>query len=146
MNDVAVQQLIAPSQRRHRYYRFFFAIGFNRNGELRRPVLLGADSQVELGRLATESLAKPDAVCSRSRAGCIAFPEGCSVSVEMEITVNGVRRMIAWGSVLGTVTSGAQHVELLRLYQGQLTPVGLDPLDSNTLRLPLLPGDAVRTE
>jgi hypothetical protein len=64
----------------------------------------------------------------------------------MEIAVNGVRRMIAWGSTLGSITSSEQHVELLRLYQGQLAPVTLDRLDSNTLRLPLLPGDQVKTK
>ena len=132
INEPPVQQLIPPWQRHYLYYRSFFAISFNRNGETRRPVLLGANSLIELDRLAAESLTEADAVCSGANAGCIAFPQGCSVSVEMEITVNGVRRSIAWGSLLAAVTSRTRHVELLRLDQGQLTPVKLGPLDSKT--------------
>jgi hypothetical protein len=141
-----VEQLISASQRDYQFERFYFEIGFNRKGNTRSSVLLGANSMVELDRLAIQMLADPDSVCNGRSSPCTVFPEACSVSVEIEVVINGVRRSVLWGSLLGSVAAEARHLELSRLYKGRLTPVKLDPLDPNVLRLPLLPGDHLKLD
>ncbi len=140
-DQLPVDRLIPTLQKGYRYQRFYFAIGFNRDGHTRSSVLLGADSMVELNHLASQMLADPDSVCRGRSSPCTVFPEVCSVSVEMEVVINGVRRSILWGTLLGSVAAETHHFELLRSYKGRLTPVQLDPLDPNALHLPLLPGD-----
>jgi hypothetical protein len=141
-----VERLIPASQRDYRYQRFYFEVGFNRNGDTRSSVLLGANSMVELDRLASQMASDSDSICNRRSANCTVFPEACSVSVDIEVVINGVRRSVLWGSVLRSVAEGTRHLELQRLYEGKLTPVTLDPLDPNALRLPLLPGDHLKVD
>lgn len=136
-----VNRLIPALQKGYQYHRFYFAIGFKRDGSTRSSVLLGANSVIELDHIVSRMLADPDLVCDGESTTCTVFPEACSVSVEMEVVVNGVRRNVLWGSLLGSVAAKNPHLELLRLYKGLLVPVRLDTLDPNTLRLPLLPGD-----
>ncbi|MBZ5578390.1 MAG: hypothetical protein LAP40_17635 [Acidobacteriia bacterium] len=139
----AVRELIRASQRRYKAYRFFYEVLFNRKSELRGAVLLGAGTAGELDRLAVELLADPGSVCGGTLPHCTIFPETCTVSLEMEIVVNGAPKTVEWGSVLASVAARPRHLELLRLYGGRLTPVEIDPADSSALRLPLLPGDRV---
>ena len=127
-----VQQLLPVSQARHRKYRFFYAVVFRKNGEARGSVLLGA-----------QLLADPDSVCGGQFVHCTVFPELCTVSIEMEIVVNGAPRAVAWGSLLASVAARPRHVQLMRVYSGRLTPVEVDPSDPDALRLPLLPGDHI---
>ncbi|MFZ0594016.1 MAG: hypothetical protein WAM39_26400 [Bryobacteraceae bacterium] len=141
-----VQQLIGGPQRRYRYYRFYSAIVFKRNGRTSGSVLLGANSTAGLERLAAQLLAEPASVCGDKSAHCTAFPESCSVSVEMEIVVNGAPRTVMWGSRVGSVAIHPRRVELLRPYAGRPTPVEMDPSDPNAFRLPLLPGDRITWE
>lgn len=141
-----VQQLIGGPQRRYHYYRFYSAIVFKRNGRTSGSVLLGANSTADLERLAAQLLAAPASVCSDKSTHCTVFPEACSVSVEMEIVVNGANRTVMWGSLLGSVANHPRHFELLRLYAGRPTPVEIDPGDPAVLRLPLLPGDRISWE
>lgn len=138
-----VQQLVRASQRHYRHYRFFYAVVFKQKGDTRGSVLLGAGSRDELNRLATQLLSDPDSVCSTRSMHCTVFPETCSVSLEIEIVVNGAPRTVPWGSLLASLAAHPRHVELLRLYSGRLTPVEIDSSDPNALRLPLLPGDHV---
>jgi hypothetical protein len=138
-----VQQLMGTSQRHYGYHRFYYAIIFRRAGNARGSVLLGANAKEELDRLATELLADPQTVCFNRSTNCTVFPEACSVSIEMEIVVNGIPQNVIWDSSLASVVDHPQHLELLRLYDDRLTPVKLDPSDREALQLPLLPGDHI---
>jgi len=141
-----VQQLIRASAMRYRFYRFFYEVVFNRKGELRGAVLLGARSASELDRLAAQLAADPASVCGGASPRCTVFPETCTVALEMEIVVNGAPRSVLWGSFLASVVKQPRRLELLRVYGGRLTPVELDAADPAALRLPLLPGDRVTWE
>jgi hypothetical protein len=138
-----VQELIRASQRRYRHYRFFYAVVFKQKGGTRGSVLLGAGSMDELDRFSTRLLSDPDSICGGQSIHCTVFPEASSVSLEIEIVVNGAAHTVPWGSLLASVAARPRHVELLRLHSGRLTPVEIDPSDLNALRLPLLPGDRI---
>lgn len=138
-----VQRLIPRSQQDHRYFRFYYEILFRRSGTSRGSVLLSSDIGADIDRLAAQLMNDPDSVCSERAGNCAVFPEACSVSIEMAIVVNGSPRNVTWGSLLSSVATNPQHLELLRMYRGRLTPVKLDVHDANALRLPLLPGDHV---
>lgn len=142
-DQAPVQKLIRTAQRHHRYYRFYFEILF-RNGEVHGSALLGAESRQDLSRLAAQLVALPDSVCGPKSPHCTVFPEACSVSLEMEVVVNGVPQSVIWGSRLKSVAAQSRHVELSRLYNGRLSPVVLDSSDPKALDVPLLPGDHVR--
>jgi hypothetical protein len=139
-----VQQLIHPFQMHYHYYRFYYEILFRRSGEMRGSVLLGANGENDIERMSSELLRDPDSVCGENDKNCTVFPEACSVSVEMEIVVNGAARNVIWGSLLSNVVDRPHHLELWRLYHGRLLPVKLKSDDANALRLPLLPGDHVK--
>jgi hypothetical protein len=141
--QLPVQELIAPVQRRRRYYRFYYEILFRRSGASRGSVLLGSSNSEDLGRLGARLVAEPDSVCNEGSTNCTVFPEACSVSIEMEIVVNGSLQNVLWGSVLSSVAGEARHIELLRRSNGRLTPVKLDAQDAKAVGLPLLPGDHV---
>jgi len=138
-----VQQLIGAPQQRRRFHRFFYEVLLHRKDELHGAVLLGAGSADELDRLATRLLAGPASVCGAASPDCTVFPPTCTVSLEIEIVVNGAPRTVLWGSFLASVAPHPRHLELLRLHAGRPTPVVIDPADPNALRLPLLPGDRV---
>jgi hypothetical protein len=141
-----VQKLIGSSQSHYRYYRYFFQVVFWRKAGVRGAVLLGANSIDELDRLASRMLTDPDAVCTEQSAHCAAFPEACTVALEIEIVVNGVRRSTPWGSLLDSIVMSPRKLQLLRLYAGKPTPMELDAHDPQALRLPLLPGDRIEWE
>ena len=142
-NQAPVQQLVPQAQARYRYHRFFNAVTF-RGGDTRGSVLLGAKSKKELEDLGTRLLADPDAVCAAASTHCTVFPAATSVSMEMEIMVNGRPRTVLWGSLLTNIAARPQHLELKRPRGRRLTPIELDPMDVNALRLPLLPGDRIQ--
>jgi hypothetical protein len=142
-SDLPVQRLISDLQMSYRYYRFFFEVFFKNAGNSHGSVLLGAKSIAELEQLSAE-LATPETVCNENSRHCTVFPEACSVSVEMKITVNGTPQDVLWRALLADVIPvHAQHIELKRLYGGRLTPVKIDTADRNQMHLPLLPGDQV---
>ena len=141
-----VQDLIRPAQLHYRYYRYFYQIVFRRMAGVRGAVLLGAGSIDELDRLASQLMTDPDAVCAEQSPHCAAFPEACTVALEIEIMINGSARRVAWGSLLDSVAAHPRKVRVLRLHDGRLTPVEMDAADPNALRLPLLPGDRVDWE
>jgi hypothetical protein len=137
-----VQELLAESLARYRYHRYFYQVVFSKaNGEVHGAVLLGAGSAKELAGLATRLLNDPDSVCTAKSIRCAVFPELCTVTPEIEIVVNGKAQMVRWGSLVGSVVSRPQKLQVLRSYGGRLTPVEIDSGDPNALRLPLLPGD-----
>jgi hypothetical protein len=139
-----VQRLISLSEQRHEYFRFYYEVFFGRSGNSRGSVLLGANAKDEIDRLAAELMRDPDSICDVRSTNCAVFPEACSVSVEMGIVVNGSRRDVIWGSVLSDVVDHPHHLELLRIYNGRLTPVRVDVNDARALQLPLLPGDHMK--
>jgi hypothetical protein len=142
-----VQDLLPETLARYRFHRYFYQIVFSRaEGQVSGAVLLGARSAPDLAALAARLTAEPDSVCHAGAGQCAVFPELCSVSVEMEIVVNGQPRRVLWGSVLGGVALRPKTVQVLRIYAGRLTPVEVDVSDPNALRLPLLPGDSVHWE
>jgi hypothetical protein len=139
----SVQALISASQQRHRYFRFYYEVLFRKSKNRRGSVLLGASTKTRIDDLASRLLDNPDSVCAANPANCTVFPEACSVSVEMEIVVNGLPRTVIWGSRLADVVDQAHYLEMLRMYRGRPTPVKLQVNDANALLLPLLPGDHV---
>jgi hypothetical protein len=146
LDQPEVRKLIGYSQSHYRYYRYFFQIVFRQKAGERGAVLLGANSTRELDRLAARLMTDPDAVCTAQSPHCAAFPEACTVAIEIELLVNGVRRTVGWGSLLDSVVMNPRRLQLLRLYAGKPTPVELDPHDPNALRMPLLPGDRIEWE
>jgi hypothetical protein len=143
-DQAPVHKLIDISATRYRHYRFFFEMMLNRkSGAIRGAVLLGANSPDELNRLSESLLSNPDSICAGQSPHCTVFPEACSVTLEIEITVNNLPRMVSWDTRLGTIATSPHHVNLLRISKGRLTPVELDPGDIAALRLPLFPGDRI---
>ena len=140
--DWPVQQLIAPQTLHWRVYRFYYEIFFPGSKDAHGSVLLGANSPAEMKRLSAD-MAQPEKVCYPGSVRCTVFPQACSVSVEMKVTVNGKSQSIFWGSVLGNVTTQLQHVKMKRRYAGRFVPIKIDPLDPGSARLPLLPGDRI---
>jgi len=145
-DQLPVQDLIGPVRQHYRYYRYFFQIVFRQKSDTRGAVLLGADSLDELNRLAAGLLDDPDAVCGGPSRHCAAFPEACTVPLQIEVSVNGMRRVVGWGSALGSVAVHPRTLKLSRIDNGTLAPVEVDAADPNTLRLPLLPGDRIEWE
>jgi len=138
-----VQELIPPSQRRLRYHRLFFQVGFKQEGNTNNAVLLGAESLADLDRLTKEMASVPDSACGSGSGNCVLFPKFCTVSLEFELKVNGSARSVVWGTDLRDLAKGANDVAVFRLHDGRLTPVELDSNDAGALRLPLLPGDRI---
>jgi hypothetical protein len=142
-DQLPVQALIGSSSLHYRYYRYFFQIVFRQRSGERGAVLIGANSMNELDGLASRLMTEPDEVCDGQSPHCAAFPEACTVALEMRIVVNGAERTVVWGSLLDSVTMHPTSLRVLRLYAGKPTPLELDLLDPNALRLPLLPGDRI---
>ena len=65
------------------------------------------------------------------------------MSVEMKVMVNGKPESVLWGSTLASIAKQPLHLEMKRLYAGQLRPVRIDANDPQSLLLPLLPGDQI---
>jgi hypothetical protein len=137
------QDLIRPSQRRHSRYRFFYAVVFDAKADIHGSVLLGADSAEEIDGLTRQLLADPNSVCGDRSRHCSVFPDTCTVSLQMEVVVNGVPRAVIWGSLLASVVRNPRQVELSRSSAAGLTHVKIDPADPKALRTPLLPGDRI---
>jgi hypothetical protein len=141
--DLPVQQLIRPSETHDASYRFYYEILF-RSGDTRGSVLLSANTNSEMNRIADELRRDPDSVCGERSRKCTVFPEACSVSIEMEIVVNGTPQNELWGRLLSDIVDQSSDVDLSRIYNGRLVPVKFDAHDPDALRLPLLPGDHVK--
>ncbi len=139
-----VQQLVSEAQRLYHCHRFFYQVLLSKKSNVRSAVLLGAESNQVIDQLTTRLLTEPETVCGDGSTACTIFPEACSVSLEMEIVVNGKSRAVLWGSDLREFGEGHQSVSLFRRYKGRLAPVELDAHDDEALRVPLLPGDVIR--
>ena len=141
-DDKPVGELIAKSETSFKYYRLYYEIVFAKVDHSQGSVLLGADSENEMDRLAAE-LINPESVCHPGARHCTVFPEACSVSAEMEIVVNGNAQTVVWGTVLGRIITHPRHLNIKRLYAGGPVPIQLNPRDPGILLLPILPGDQI---
>ena len=139
-----VQQLVSESQRRNRCHRLFYQVLLSKKSDARSAVLLGAGSPKEIDQLTTRLLTEPETVCADDFTKCTVFPEACTVSLEIEIVVNGSRRTVLWGGDLAEFAEGHPNVTLFRRYKDGLAPVEMDAHDDQALRVPLLPGDVIR--
>jgi hypothetical protein len=137
---LTADQLVPPHIRNERAYRFFYAVTFARSSRASASVLLAAKSIKQIGELSAQLKADPDRLCSVQSASCAVFPEGSTVSILMEITVNGAPKVVIWGSALGSATGGQPAARLERNISGHFEPVRLF---GDTLRTALLPGDRV---
>ena len=141
-DQVPVQGLISKAKTKFRNYRLYYEVVFARRNHSHGSVLLGADSEAEIEALSAQ-LSHPELVCSQRSSHCIVFPEACSLSVEMKVIVNGKPESVLWGSTLASIAKQPRHLEMKRIYAGQLKPVRIDANDSKSLLLPLLPGDQI---
>jgi hypothetical protein len=137
----SVEQLIANGQTRFRHHRYFYQVTFKRRSRAEAAILLSAASTRDLESLTQKLLRDPESTCAGAQTHCTVFPEACTVSLEMEIIVNGTPKTTIWGSTVANVAAHPSSIELLRRHAGRFTPVALDSADPQALRLPLLPGD-----
>ena len=101
-------------------------------------MLLGARSMKEIEELSAKLKAAPDDVCSPQSVRCTVFPESSTVSISMEIVVNGAAQVVLWGSVVGSVTGGRPASRVERMASGRL-----EVLPNGNAATRLLPGDRV---
>jgi hypothetical protein len=141
-SEPPVQDLISSGRTKFSHYRLFYEIVFSRRDHSHGSVLLGARSQTELEGLSAQ-LSDPESACSDNSAHCTVFPDACSVSVEMQVFVNGRPRSVFWGSLLGSIAQKPRRLDVKRLFGGELRPVRLEENDPKSLLLPLLPGDRI---
>ena len=145
-DQAPASDLVGVPMRRFRNYRYYYAVVFAKagRGAVGSAVLLGANSAVEMERLGEQLEAEPDSVCGGPAAkNCTVFPQTCSVSLEMEITVNGSPRVVGWRATLGGLAPPAGKA--MRLTRGG-TVTELPGGDIRTRATVLLPGDRVAWE
>lgn len=143
----SAQALIRPLERRHRKYRFYYAVVFTQKGTAGGSVLLGASSLGELDRLGAELLRAPDSICGHRSPHCTVFPDTCTVSLETQIVVNGQKRNVPWRSTLASVAPNARHIELVRRSGvDRFTSLSINAADPEEVRIALSPGDQVNWE
>lgn len=114
----------ARERRRHRQ-RLYFQVVVNKASGKANAVVLSAGGQKEMAALVDHLIGK--SVCA---SGCTVVPEGSSVSLAMEVIVNGQPRTVLWGTNARGV-AGADRVYTHRRGDKTLPPGGF----------PLLPGD-----
>lgn len=141
-DQIPVQDVIAKAETKFSHYRLYYEVVFSRRDHSHGSVLLGADSQAEIDGLSAQ-FSHPEEVCSQRSSHCTVFPEACSVSVEMKVIVNGKPESVLWGSTLVSIAENPRHLQMKRLFAGQLRPIRIDTNDPKSLLLPLLPGDRI---
>lgn len=136
-----VRNLIPKSQLHHLRYRLFYAVVFRRKGNSAGSALLGAPSIKKLEELSAQLLKDPDSICGPGSKQCVVFPQACSTSAEIEVTVNGALRTVLPGSQVASVVTDPKQVHITR--KAQPIDVLAEPLQLHT---PLFPGDRVDWE
>ena len=138
-----VQQLVSESQRLYHCHRFFYQVLLSKKSNVHSAVLLGAESEDELNQLTERLLTEPETICRDDFTQCTVFPEACTVSLEIEVTVNGAPQTVLWGDTLADFAEEHQGVKLFRRYRDRLARVEVNVRDHEALRVPLLPGDVI---
>ncbi|MEZ5365983.1 MAG: hypothetical protein R2748_27535 [Bryobacterales bacterium] len=141
----AARTLLPVTHRDLPRQRLFYQLLLNPTEDRRAAVLLSAPSRDVLEQLATRLAADPAGTCRQESAACTAFPEHCSVSLQLEIEVDGKKTNVPWGTRLGRVAKGSPTLRLYRSTGARLERVELDPTDGQALGIPLLPGDRIET-
>ena len=139
-----VQQLVSESQKIYHCHRLFYQVLLSKKSNVRSAVLLGAESEEEIDQSTARLLTEPETLCVDGSTQCTVFPEACTVSLEIELVVNGRHRTVLWGSDLTEFAKSHPNVALFRLYRDRLEPVEMDSHYREALRVPLLPGDVIR--
>ena len=133
-----IDSYLRPPQQRKRFHRLLLQVVMNRGTGESNAILLSGKSQAELAMLTAKLTADPGSICGGG-PNCAVFPVTGSVSVGMEVEVNGKPTFVAWGTLVGTLAGKQRPFSLTRLYRGRQRPVQLDINDPESLRLPLLP-------
>jgi len=139
-SQIPADQLIPAYMRGKRFNRFYYAVPYVRSNQPTASVLLAGKSAKEIDMLSGQLKAAPDQVCSPQSMRCTVFPEGSTVSIMMDIVVNGVPKVVMWGSVVGSVTGGRPAASLERRDLEHSEPVRLE---GQSASMRLLPGDRV---
>jgi len=141
-------EALSPVERlRGNFQRFFYAVKVNRVGSTHSSALLTGDSQAEIERLSKALAAAPQEFCQSNAKSCLLFPDLCTAAPLIGVLVNGKREMVPWGTGLGGVVGRDKRLlEFLRWERGGMRRIEVDGADSWAMRLPLLPGDVVRSE
>lgn len=142
-DQISVAALMPAAQQRVRFHRFYFQVVVDKKAGTSNALLLSSRSKADIEQLAKQLASEPASVCGGKAKQCTVFPEACSVSLGMEIIVNGQLTKVAWSSTLASVVGKRKQFSLQRSQRGKLVPVELDPEDPEALRLPLLPGDTI---
>lgn len=126
--QIPVTAVFPEKERRRRQQRLYFQVVVNKASGKANAVVLSAGGSKEMAALTAQLMGK--AVCA---AGCTVIPEGSSVSLAMEIFVNGEARTVLWGSNVNSVL-GTQRPFTLRRGEKVMPP---GPSQG------LLPGDRI---
>ena len=136
----SVAALMPAAQQRVRFHRFYFQVVVDKKAGTSNALLLSSTSKAGIEQLAKQLASEPASVCGGKAKQCTVFPEACSVSLGIEIIVNGRPTKIAWSSTLASVVGTQKQFSLQRQHRGRLVALPLNPDDPEALRLPLLPG------
>jgi hypothetical protein len=143
-DQTAVENLISPETLRRRKHTFSFRVALNRKGSPQAAVLLGANSEAELDRVAAAAEKQTDTVCAPGSTRCAVFPPLCTASLEIAVTVNDEPRNVLWSTaVMGITGQHPTHVELSRRAGGKQVEVPINAADMDSLRTRLRHGDRV---
>jgi hypothetical protein len=143
-DQAGVGTVLRGGQTRLRAQRLYFQVVLDKASGASSAVLLSAASRPRILRVGDLG-----AVCAGAKAEaiCQVFPEGNSVSLAFDVTVNdGVNEVVKnllWGSTLGSVVGAAKSFSLERVDRGKLTKVKIEPGEAEARKLPLLPGDRI---
>ena len=139
----SVSALMPDVQQQERFHRFYFQVVVNKKSGTSNALLLSSKSKAGLEQLVRLLASDPGSACGGKSQNCTVFPEACSVSLGIEIIVNGRPTKVAWTSTLASIVGKRKQFSIQRRQRGKLVRVELDPEDPEALRLPLLPGDTI---
>jgi hypothetical protein len=117
-------------------YRLFFLTSYTKSGQRRTALILGTPTIVLMESMHKQLTANPAIGCEELTSGtsstCVSFDGDVSVSAEVDVTINGVRTFLDWGSTVRSAISKlpapvAGSIHLRRIYNGRLMPVEIDP-------------------
>ena len=126
--QIPVTAVFPEKERRRRQQRLYFQVVVNKASGKANAVMLSAGGSKEMAVLTAQLMG--NAVCE---AGCTVIPEGSSLSLAMEIFVNGEARTVLWGSNVRSVL-GAERPFTLRRGDKMMPPGAM---------MGLLPGDRI---
>jgi hypothetical protein len=109
-----VVSLLPESQRRQRHHRFYFQVVVNRASGKANAVLLTAPSSAKLEQIAAQLQSDPAGLCTPKSGLCTVFPDSCSVSLAMEVTINDKPTLLLWGATIANQLRQQQTFTLLR--------------------------------